>query len=114
MQQTKQGGGGSKWCSVYLITSHSDDECKLQTRQANSGNANFTMAFQQHQSTAPGKQGFQGGFSFLATTTTQEAKTIDHCTKQPSMCGTSASEREQDLNGPSIATLGLFGQTPDD
>ena len=44
----------------------------------------------------------------------REAKTIDHSTKQPSMFGISAGEREKDLDGPSIATLGLFGQTSDD
>ena len=44
----------------------------------------------------------------------REAKPIDHFTKQPSIFGTSASERKKDFNGPSIATLGLFEQTPDD
>ena len=77
-------------------------------------NANFTMDVQQHKSTAPGGQGSQGEFSFLATTATQTAKTIDHSTKQTRMYGTSATDCEKDLNEPSIATLGLFGQIPDD
>lgn len=53
---------------------------------------------------------FQGEFSFLATTATQKAKTIDHSTKEPRILGILLSEREKDLNGPSIATFGLFGQ----
>ena len=42
-QETNHVGGGPIWSSVHLTTSHSDDECKLQKRQANNGNANFTM-----------------------------------------------------------------------
>ena len=43
-----------------------------------------------------------------------EAKTIDHSIKQPNMFRTSVSESKKDRSGPSVGTLGLFGQTPDD
>lgn len=104
--------------SRNLTTHHSDDECMTQKKPANNGNTNIAIDFQQRQCTAPGGSSFQGGYVFLATTTTQNAKPIcktpesDNEDKQPYTTRTPVSEK--DLNGPSVASLGLFGQTPAD
>ena len=80
-------------------------------RQANNGNANFAKTFQQHYLTAPGEQGFQGGYSFMAITATQDTKSIGGTQgKRFNMFKAPVREHEKDLNGPSIATLGLFEQ----
>lgn len=74
-QNQKKGGGGIRWCPVDLTMSDSDDDCKLQKKRAENGNANFTMGFQQDRSTASGGRG-----SFLATAM-QEANAIGHSAK---------------------------------
>lgn len=64
-QQKKCGGGGTRWCSVRLTKSHADQECKLEKKQANNGNANVVVGVQNDQSTASGERGLLGGVSFL-------------------------------------------------
>ena len=114
-QQKKQGGGGTKWCSVHMTMSDTDDECQLQKKQANNGNASFAKIFQQHHPTAPGEHGFQGGYSFMAITATQEAKSIGGTQgKRPNTFKKTVRDHEKDLNGPSIATVGLFEQNQED
>lgn len=57
---------------------------------------------------------------FVATTATEDEKPVggvfdsDTEGKQPCMFGTPSPEHEKSLHGPSIATLRLFGQGPDD
>ena len=76
--------GASKWCSLHKTASHSDDECMVQQKNKdNKGSANFTNIYHPRQSTSPEDtasemaQGFQGGFSFAATTTEAErAKSV--------------------------------------
>ena len=72
-QQKKQGGGGTKWCSVHMTMSDTDDECQLQKKQANNINGHFAKNIQHHQPTAPGEQGFQGGVSIMAINEPQDA-----------------------------------------
>ena len=84
-------------------------------KQANNGNATFVKKFQRHHPTEPGEQGVQGGYSFMAITVTQDAKSIGGTQgKRPNMFKAPVHEHEKDLNGPSIATLGLFEQNQED
>lgn len=114
----EQGGGGSKWCWVHLTTSRSDDECKLQNRQANNSNANFAMDLQQHQSIAPAEQSSQGEFLFLVPTATPKAKTINHSTEEPKRAQhvwdiLRASLRRTSTD-PRSRRFGCLGRPPDD
>lgn len=66
---------------------------------ANNGNGNFTNTFQQHHSSAPGEQCFQGGgYWFMATISTQDATSIGGTQDNPpNMFKTPVREHENDL-----------------
>ena len=111
----RRGGGGTKWFSVHLTTSHSRDEYQLQQKQTNIGNAHVATNLEQHHPATQEERGFHDEYSFVATATKQDGKTTGGTQgEQLYMFRTPAFEHKNDINGPSIATVGLIGQTLDD
>lgn len=98
--------GGAQWCSLFNITSHSNQTCRKQKITGNTGSASLVNVDSPHQPESPVKTavetkpevtgGYMGGNSFMARTSTEPA---------PQERSTEA--REKELSGSE--TLGLFG-----